>query len=140
MDLDTLHLHVSGLLAFKKRVEELLDQPAVDQTSTEELSKRIDDLSAQAQQTSSEAMNSAAVLEELQKFRVDAAAKLASVDDMLSWFGTNKDAIEVLLSMGDDFQGQSGAPGGEPMPEPEAPADQAPADPAPQPSDNAPAA
>lgn len=104
MDLDTLHLRVTGLLEFKKRIEAMLEGVDAGSSSTAEISGRLDQLSEQATSIASVLDDVKTEIAALRTFRVDASAKLDGVNDMLAWFGTNKDALDTLLSIGDDFE------------------------------------
>jgi hypothetical protein len=98
MDVDAIGKHVSGLLAFKKRVEAIIDAAeGGETTAAEALSGRIDELSRKVGDLD------VRVTSKLEQVLGDIEEKLAGVALMLTWFEENRAALDVVLSMGDDL-------------------------------------
>lgn len=113
MDHDALGTHVTKLVAWKKEMETLAfeirrfmssvsadDDKAVLAHRVDGISSKIDGLSAKLDQIGSLQQGGLTVLHDMQNQfppeRVDA------IVFMLTWFQDNREALDVLLSLGDD--------------------------------------
>lgn len=138
MEVDIIGRHVTGLLEFKKRVEAIIDAAeGGEQTAAEHLSGRIDDLTSKIEGLDAWMTGVTPKIEELLSLKVDVEEKLSGVGDMLTWFGENRAALDVLISIGDDLATKAAAPT-EPPPAPpteQTSSEQPPTDPAQQPTD-----
>jgi hypothetical protein len=106
MDIDAMGKQLSGLLAFKKRIEELLDGGADAGTGTaaEAISAQIGGLRKDLSDISDD-------VAALQASKAEATDMSTRLSDMLTWFEANKGGLDVLLSIGDSLSSASaGAP------------------------------
>lgn len=108
MDHDAMGIHVQKLLAWKKDFEGAVDKfkayvasiEGKDGASTD-LTQRVDDLEAKIQ-TLYQATDKALTAVEQTEARVLPSEQVDALGFMLTWFQDNQQALEVLLSMGDD--------------------------------------
>jgi len=102
MDLEVIHRHVTGLLKFKERIEALLEgAEAGSGTAAEVLSGRIDDVRKELAELAEH-------VTALQVSKDEAESFSGRLGAMLDWFETNREGLEVLLSIGGDLVGKTG--------------------------------
>lgn len=111
MEVDIMGRHVTGLLAFKEKVEAIIaTAEGGEQTAAEHLSGRIDGLAGKIEGLDAWMTGVTPKIEELLGLKADVEEKLSGVADMLAWFGENRAALEVLISIGDDLATKAAAP------------------------------
>lgn len=144
MDFDAHERHIRGLLAFKEKIERMLEGalPGMDgPTPAEQLGDLRKDVAELGE-----------AITGLQQFQDNVGGAIAALEDakpVLAWLVDNKDGLEVLLSLGDKTaepetlapEGQAdqgGAPeGASEAPAPETPAVNEPAAPSEAPAGEA---
>lgn len=104
MDIDVMAKHMPGLLAFKKRVEEMIDGPdgggetaGGREAAAAALGDLIDDLRKELAELGER-------LSAHEQAHYAAVELLTDITVMRSWFVQNREGLEVLLSIGDGMK------------------------------------
>lgn len=100
MDLDALHSHVTGLLAFKKRLEAMIEGSGAGSSVAEMLNAEIDSVRVSV----TDLADHVATIQQFKDEVSPLLEGLAGLQDMAQWFAENRDGLEVLLSFGGELK------------------------------------